>query len=252
MEHGIQMQQLLPLALQQFRYGDARPPGHHLGDLVFTHMVTQEAVLLLGGFALLFLQFLLELGELPVFQRRGLVEVVFVLRLLDTLEDVLDLFPQLLDLVDALLLVLPISLHPVEAVAESGQLLADLHQVLEGSLVGLLAESRLLDLQLHDLPGDLVHLGGHGVHLGLDHGAGLIHEVDRLVRQETVGDISIGKNGRGDQCLVPDLYAVEDLVAGLQAPQDGDGILHAGLGDHDRLEPALQGSVLLNVFTVLV
>ena len=32
---------------------------------------------------------------------------------------------------------------------------------------------------------------GHGVDLGADHGAGLIHQVDGLVGQETVGDIAV-------------------------------------------------------------
>ena len=138
-------------------------------------MVTEEAVLLLGGLAFLRLQLLLELGQLPVFQGCSLVEIVFVLRLLDPLLDVLDLLPELLDLVDALLLVLPVGLHGVEGLPKGGELLADVHEMLEGRLVRLLGKGRFLDLQLHDLPGDLVHLRGHGVHLRLDHGAGLVH-----------------------------------------------------------------------------
>ena len=45
---------------------------------------------------------------------------------------------------------------------------------------------------------------------------------------------------------------MEHLIALLQSSQDRDGILHAGLIHHDRLETPLQGSVLLNILTVLV
>ena len=251
-EDFVEMQQLFALALQELRYRDARPPGHHLGDLVLAHVVTEERMLLLGGLALLTFQLLLELGELAVLQSRGLVQVVLVLRLLDLLLDGLDLLPELLDLVDALLLVLPVGLHLVEGVPEGGELLADLHEMLQSRLVRLLGEGRLLDLQLHDLPGDLVHLRGHGVHLGLDHGACFVHQIDGLVRQEPVGDVAVGEDGGRDQGFVPYLHAVEDLVAGLEAPQNRDGVLHAGLRHRHRLEPALQRRVLLDVLPILV
>ena len=42
------------------------------------------------------------------------------------------------------------------------------------------------------------------------------------------------------------------LIAFLQPAQDGDGVLDAGLIDHDRLEPAFERGVLLDVFAILV
>ena len=42
------------------------------------------------------------------------------------------------------------------------------------------------------------------------------------------------------------------LIALLQAAEDGDGVLHRGLIDHNGLEPALQGSVLFDILAVLV
>ena len=45
----------------------------------------------------------------------------------------------------------------------------------------LLLEGGLLNLVLDDLPLDDVQLGGHGVDLGADHGAGLVDQVDGLV-----------------------------------------------------------------------
>ena len=105
---------------------------------------------------------------------------------------------------------------------------------------------------LDDLPLDDVQLGGHGVDLGADHGAGLVDEVDGLVGEEAVGDIAVGQGGGGDDGAVLDLDAVVHLVPLLQAAEDGDGVLHRGLGDHDGLEAPLQGGVLLDILAVLV
>ena len=43
-----------------------------------------------------------------------------------------------------------------------------------------------------------------------------------------------------------------DLVPLLQAAEDGDRVLDRRLADEDRLEPALEGGVLLDVLAVLV
>ena len=50
---------------------------------------------------------------------------------------------------------------------------------------------------------------------------------------------------------VGDAHAVVDLVALLQAAQDGDRLLDRRLAHHDRLEAALEGGVLLDVLAVL-
>src|SRR2546427_8391890 len=62
-----------------------------------------------------------------------------------------------------------------------------------------------LDLELHDAALDLVDLLGHRVDLHPDAGRRLVHEVDRLVGQEAVGDVAVREHGRGDECSVLDL-----------------------------------------------
>ena len=115
-----------------------------------------------------------------------------------------------------------------------------------------LLKSRFLNLHLDDLPGYGIQLCGHGVHLGTDLGAGLVHKIDGLVRQEPVGDIPVGQGRGGDDGGVGNLHAVEHLIALLQATQNGDGVLHGGFIHLHRLEPALQSRVLFNILPVLV
>src|SRR5205809_45963 len=118
--------------------------------------------------------------------------------------------------------------------------------------VALLPERLALDLELHDLAVDLVQLLGLGVDLGAQAGGGFVHQVDRLVGEEAVGDVAV-REGRGrNQRGVLDLDAVVHLVALLQPAQDRDGVLDRGLVDQHGLEAALEGRVLLDVLAVLV
>ena len=82
--------------------------------------------------------------------------------------------------------------------------------------------------------------------------SGLVYQVDRLVRQEPVGDIAVREHRRRHQRRVLDPHAVVVLVALLEAAQDGDGVLDAGRLDHHRLEPALQRGVFLDVLAIFV
>src|SRR5215211_1937316 len=112
---------------------------------------------------------------------------------------------------------------------------------------GLLVAARRLDLLL-ELP---VHgRGGH--RLDAHARGGLVDEVDRLVRQEAVGDVAVGQLGRRLQRLVGDGDLVVRLVAVLESLEDLDRLLDRRLVDRDLLEATLQRAVALEVLAVLV
>ncbi len=110
----------------------------------------------------------------------------------------------------------------------------------------------MLDFQLQDLAFQLVDFGRHGVQFHAQARGGFVDQIDRLVRQETVGDVAMGEGGGGDQGGVLDADAVMDLVAFLEAAQDGDGFLDARFVDENGLETAFQGGVFFDVLAVFV
>src|SRR5207248_5662886 len=81
---------------------------------------------------------------------------------------------------------------------------------------------------------------------------GLVDEVDRLVRQEAVGDVAVGELGGGVERLVRDVDAVMLLVAVAQTLEDLLGLLDRRLVDADLLEAPLERRVALEVLAVLV
>ena len=254
MQHFVEVQQLLALALHELCHRDAGPLGDDAGDLLLGHGVVHEGVVALAalgrGFGLG--ELLLEVRQVGVLQARGLFILIVALGLFDLGVQVVNVRLEGLDLLDAVLLGLPAGLLLVEAVLELGELLRELFEPVARELVVLFLEGHLLDLHLHDAAAQVVELRRHGVDLRADHGAGLVDEVDGLVRQETVGDIAVGERGRGDERVVVDAHAVVDLVALFQAAEDGNGVLHRRLIDLHGLEAALKRGVLFDILAVLV
>src|SRR5829696_7140011 len=143
----------------------------------------------------------------------------------------------------------PLLLELALLVGELALLVAQVRGLLELLRLdrGLLVAPRRLDLFLE------IAVHGRGRHrLDARARGGLVDEVDRLVRQEAVGDVAVGQLRRSLQRLVGDADAVVLLVAVAQALQDLDGVLRGGLVDPDLLEAALQRGVALQVLAVLV
>ena len=128
-------------------------------------------------------------------------------------------------------------------------LVAQARGVLE--LLGL-GRRRLLLAGAGELGVDLSNLRGqhHAVHARAR--AGLIEHVDRLVGQEPVLNIAAREGDGGLDCGVGVAHVMVLLVAVLEACDDLEGVLDRRLPDIHRLEAALEGSVLLDVFAVLL
>ncbi len=97
----------------------------------------------------------------------------------------------LVQFLDDLLLRLPLGFHPTRALFEIGDLLFDLGQpFLRDGII--LAHQRLaFDLALDDLALHFVNLGRKTVNLDAQSRRGLVYQIDRLVRQEPVGDVAV-------------------------------------------------------------
>ena len=118
--------------------------------------------------------------------------------------------------------------------------------------VGFLLQRLLLDLEPDDFPVHRIELFRLGIDLHLQPRRRLVHQVDRLVGQEAVGDVAVRQRDRRHQRRIGDAHAMVLLVLVLQAAQDRDGVLDGRLGDEDRLEPPRQRRVLFDVLAIFV
>ncbi len=123
--------------------------------------------------------------------------------------------------------------------------------ILRGGVV-LKLQGLDLDLHLQDLAVQLVQLFGFAVHLHAQTAGGFVHQVDRLVRQETVGDIAVAQRRGRHKGAVADPHTVVEFVFLLDAAQDADRVFDGGFFDQHRLEPTGKCRVFFNVFSVFI
>ena len=91
---------------------------------------------------------------------------------------------------------------------------------------------------------------GNGLHANL--GSSFVHEINGLIRQKAVRNITMGQLHGCFNRLILDLCAMERFIFVPQTKKDLNGILCAWFADHDGLEAPLQSRVLFNVFFVFV
>src|SRR5438876_2972143 len=123
-----------------------------------------------------------------------------------------------------------------------------------GSGLVILVGDRLffLDLKVADLLLHRLEIRRCGRQLHANAGRRLIHQVDRLVRQRAIRNVTHRELGRRFDGLVGHGDAVMLLVKRLDAVQDRDRLDQRRFVDEDRLEAALEGRILLDVLAVLV
>ena len=140
-----------------------------------------------------------------------------------------------------------------ELLPQLGHFLLDLGTMLPGMFLGLFGQLPIGQFELHEPPLDLVDLGRHALQFHRQPAGGLVHQVDRLVGQKAVGDVTVRQVGRRHQGRV--LYphaAMMGLVARLQPAEDRYGVFDRRLADVDRLESPFEGGVLFDVLAILV
>ena len=208
-------------------------------------------LLLLRGFHGLG-ELFLQRGQLGVFEPGRRFILVAQLRVFDVRVELFDLALELFDLVHAVLFAFPARLHLIELVLEIGELFAQLGETVLAELVVLLLERHFLDFELHDLAADAVELLRHGIDLRADLGARLIHKVNGLIGEETVGDVAVGERRGSDKRVIMDTHAVIDLVALLQTAENGDRVLDRRLIHLHGLEAALERGILFDILAVLI
>ena len=147
-----------------------------------------------------------------------------------------------LTLTPRLLLLLALLLQLLLAVTQLGGLLEVL--ILDGLV--------LVGGDPRDLGIELLELRRRGQTLDAQARTGLVDQVDRLVRQIAVLDVPGRKLRRGLQGGIGDRHMMMVLIALTQALQDLDRFRGGRLGYLNRLEPAFQRRILLDVLAVFV
>ena len=188
--------ELLDFALHQTADGNMRPFAHDFGDVFFVDLFLEHGLALFRRRRHAFIfgaHQSLDLRQAAVLQLRRFAVLAGTLRALDLQAKLLELFLELPLALDGFLLLLPAGHQRRVLFLEIGELLLELLEALLRGLVFLFSQRLALDLELHDAAIDLVELGRHRVDLHPQLRRRFVDEIDRLVRQEAIGDVAGAK-----------------------------------------------------------
>ena len=250
----LQVHELGHLALHHLGYGNARPCAYHLGDFLFGNLLFQNgAVALLSAYGLFCGgKLTLQLGNARITNLGSPGQIALAGCLLLFHMRGIDVRLQTLHAFDDVFLVAPFGLASIQPLFGGCHLATQVLEALCARGIAFLHKRLLFDLHLRIPALCLVDFLRHGVDLYTKTAGGFVHEVDRLVGQETIGDVAVGKLCSGHNSRVGDANAVVNFVLLLQATQDGDGVLHRRLAHQHRLETTLERSIFLDVLAVLI
>ena len=253
MDAILHLQQLVALALHQLADRNAGSARNDLGDFLGANLLAQQLELALfrpGQLGLV--QLRLQRRQLAVLNLGNLLQAAGALQRRHFRLEPIDVFLDMGGALHGRLFRLPDFFQIGVFARQLVDLLFQHGEPFPRSLVLFLLHRLALDLELNQPAVELVHALRLGIDLHLDAGSGLVDEIDGLVRQEAVGDVTMRKLGGGDDGRIGDLDAVMQLVLFLQAAQDGDGVLHRRLVHQHLLETTLQRGILLDVLAVFI
>ena len=140
--------------------------------------------------------------------------IAFALGFLCLKLQVFDIDLVLLNLVDLILLALPLGHLRLLVFLQIGNLFVKLLQLLH---IVLAFDSFALDLKLFDTSAHLVQRLRNRIHLQTQTCSSFIHQVDSLIGQKPIGDIAMRQVHSRDNCIVFDTHLVVIFVLLLQA-----------------------------------
>mmetsp|Transcript_22789 Transcript_22789/g.40341 ORF Transcript_22789/g.40341 Transcript_22789/m.40341 type:complete len:530 (+) Transcript_22789:864-2453(+) len=242
------------LGLEHLLNGHSRPLRNNLSNIIGLDLLSDErhvAELLLGR-----LQLPLEVIPHAVAEAGGLLEVVVPLGLGSSDVDVLHLLFNAVDFGSGVLFLEPFLVEP-QLLFLSGRdvLLEHLDAVLArlaDLLIGWPLERQKLHFVAQQSPLGLFEFQRLRSGLGLHFSRGLVDEVDRLVGEEAVGDVTVREPDSFDQRVVRNPHLVEQLVLLAKTSENRYGLFRRGFLDHDLLEPPLESCVFLHVLSIFV
>ena len=208
-----QMERLIPLALVELCHRNSGPAGNDPCDLILGNGLMNQRQILAFDLLFLDLQLFLQLRQFAVTDPSGFFQFVVPLCDFRLAVQIIDLLTKLPKLLHRILFVIPLCLLLAELFLQISQFFLKRRQTLPAQIICFFFQRCFLDLQLRHLSGQFIQLGRHGIQLGLNEGARLIHQVNGLIRQKPIGNIAVGKHRRAYQRRVSDLYAVIYFIA---------------------------------------
>ena len=194
------MQQFLTFGFNQLADLNVRPAGNDLRDLFLINDLLNHVFFFLA--LRCFTDFAFQRWNCIILQLGRFLIAGFVLRLGKIQPGFFQQFLIPLGLIQLSLFLLPLIVFDFFLFFQISQFFTQLFQPLQRLGIGFLLQRCFFNFQLHDSPHQLIQLGRHRIHLHPQGCASFINQIDCLIRQKPVGDISVGQRGCGNNRFI--------------------------------------------------
>ena len=185
------MKRLISLRFRQFGNRDSSPARYNFGNFFLCHALMNHR--LVAGLCLFFgfLQLFLHSRQIPVLQLCRFFKVIIVFRHFNLVADSFQFGLQTVHLFHRTSLIVPFRLFSGKLFAEFGKLFLQIRETLFTQIVRFFFQCSFFNLQLHDVALHVIQFGRQRIQLGFDERTRFIDKVDRLIRKETVGNVTV-------------------------------------------------------------
>ena len=247
-----QLHKTLSVRSVQTIYGDSRPVADNMANLARCHFFLQHAsVLLLLDLLFLTLDRLLQVRKDIVLEIRSTRCVVISLCHVDLVLSLRNLVFQSTKLIHCFFLLFMTHLQRLQLLLHLFQLFLHLLKTRLARFILLVLHSSLLDLQLQLLAFQTIDLFWLTIQLHTDVCAGLIHQINCLIRKESILDVSMTQFCSQNQSGIIDSNAVISLISIFQSTQNTHSVLHTRFSHIHLLESTFECSILLHILLIL-
>ena len=251
MERLFHAHQLVALAFQHLGHRNAGPFGDNLGNLLVRYPVPEQLHLHHLGLAG-HIQLAFQLGDLAILELGHLAQITRAAGVFQINPGLLQPALDLLGAMKCRFLGVPDFFQVGVFPLNPGDHIRQLGQAFFGRRIRFLLEGLTLDFELNQASLEAIKRLRLGVHLHPNLGGCLVHQVNGLVRQLPVRDITVRQFRGSNDRAIGDFNPVVNLIAFFQATKDRNGVFLARLAHQYLLETALKRSIFLDVFPVLI
>ena len=173
--------------------GDTGPLGHHRGNVFGRNLFFQHLLVFLDGCKFLLdpCQFFLQVDDFAIADLGHPAQVTGSFGHLFITAGLVNLGCDASDFLDHIFLDGPLTFEAVQGVIQVGQFFLDVCQPFTGGRVRLFFQGLLFDFKSDPLTIQFVDLSGHGIDFDPQAAGCLVDQVNGLVWQEAVADVTI-------------------------------------------------------------
>ena len=252
MQLFIQRKNFCTLSLGQLRYRNTSPAGNNFGNFFFCHTFVYQSHLSAVYFFFFDFQLSLQFWKLSILQFCCTIQIILPFCKFDLFIHIFNLFTKPGQIFHRFFLIVPLCFLPAEFLVQFRKFTLQHFQTILTRSVCFFLQCSFFNLHLHDTSLQFIQFRRQRIQLCLNQCTRFIHQVNRLIRKESIRNVTMRKCGSCYKCTVCDFYPMKNFIAFFQSAENGNRVFHGRFIYQYRLKTSFQCRIFFNIFTILI